>query len=127
MAPGERNQRVAIRSAQRGDHADMIAPRPIERIRVGVGIGSYAVDLLRELLDRLDEARIAAQLVQCPVKVQVAVEYVEQITAVDRRAVLALDFIELVDVAARHGKWQDSHRHDLQFLAYRIDLRYLLR
>src|SRR5580700_1168447 len=127
MAPRQRNQRVAIGCPQRGDHGDVVASRPIECIRVGIGVGSYAVDLLRELLDRLDETGIAAKLIQCAVKLQVAVEDVEQITAVDRCAVLALDFIELVDVAARNGEWQNSNRHDLQFLADCVDLRDLLR
>src|SRR6202166_5045846 len=126
MAPRQRDQLVATGSPQRSDHGNVVATRTIERIRIGIGIRSYAVDLLRELLDRLDETGIAAQLVQCPVKMQVAVEDVEQITAVDCRAVLALDFIELVDVAAGHGKWQNSHRHDLQFFAYRVDLHDLL-
>src|SRR5580704_2556244 len=127
MAPRQRNQRVATGIPQRGDHGNVVATRAIERVRVGIGIRSYAVDLLRELLDRLDETGIAAELVQGAVKMQIAVENVEQIAAVDCRAVLALDFIELVDVGARHGKWQNSHRHDLQFFAYRVDLHDLLR
>src|ERR1700730_16400820 len=105
----------------------MVATRTIERIRIGIGIRSYAVDLLRELLDRLDETGIAAQLIQGAVKMQVAVEYVEQIAAVDCCAVLALDFVELVDVAPRDGKWQNSNRHDLQFFADCVDFRDLLR
>src|ERR1700680_3681933 len=100
MAPRQRNQRVATGRPQRSDHGNVIATRAIERVRVGIGVGSYAVDLLRELLDRLDETGIAAKLIQCAVKLQVAVEDVEQITAVDGCAVLARDFIELVDLAA---------------------------
>src|SRR5580704_17270047 len=127
MAPRQRDQFIAIRSPQRGDHGNVVATRAIERVRVGIGIRSYTVDLLCELLDRVDETGIAAEFVQCAVKMQIAVEDVEQITAVDCRAVLALDFIELVDVGARHGKWQNSHRHDLQVFAYRVDLHDLLR
>src|ERR1700681_662422 len=127
MAPRQRNQRVATGRPQRSDHGNVIATRAIERVRVGIGIRSYAVDLLRELLDRLDETSIAAQLIQCAVKMQVAVEDVEQITAVDCRAVFALDLIELFDVGAGAGEWQNSHCHDLQFFAYRVDLHDLLR
>src|SRR5580704_16016396 len=126
MAPRQRNQRVATGRPQRSDHGNVVAARAIERVRIGIGIRSYAVDFLRKLLDCLDETGIAADLVQCAVKMQIAVEDVEQVPAVDCHAVLALDFIELVDVGARHGKWQDSHRHDLQFFAYRVDLHDLL-
>src|SRR5580693_5363955 len=48
MAPRQRDQRVAIGRPQRSNHADVVAPRTVERIRIGIGIGSYAVDLLRE-------------------------------------------------------------------------------
>ena len=122
MPSRERDQCVAIRGPQCCDHVDVVAPRAIKRIREGIGIGSDAIDLLRKLLDRLDETRIAAQLKQCPVKMKIAVEHGQQIAAVDRRAVVALDAIELVDIAARNGERQDANRHDFQFLADRVDL-----
>src|SRR5580658_4675356 len=49
MASGECNQLVAVRSAQRSNHGDVIAARPIERVSVGVGIRPDAVNLLSEL------------------------------------------------------------------------------
>jgi len=101
--------------------------RTIERIREGIGIRSDPVDFLRELLDRLDETCIAAQLKQCPVKIKVAVEYGQQIAAIDRGTVLALYFIEFVDIAAGNRKSQNSNRHHLQFLAYGVDLRHFFR
>src|ERR1039458_9091889 len=127
MAPRERNQRVAIRTPQRCDHFDVVTTRTIERIGEGIGIKSDPIDLLREQLDRFDETCIAAQLKQSPVKIKVAVEYRQQIAAVDRSAVLALDVIELVDIAACNGEGQDSNCHDLQFLAYRVDFCHFVR
>ena len=127
MAPRERDQLLAIRRPQRSDNRNVVATRTIESIRESIGIRSDAVDLLRKLLDRLDEACIAAQLVQCAVKMQVAVEYRQQIAAVDGLAMLALDFIEPVDVTAGNGERQNSNRHDLQFLTYRVDFHNLLR
>src|ERR1700676_2675069 len=111
MASRQRDQLVAIRITQRGDHADVVAARPIERVRVGIGIRPDAVDLLPELFDGLDETGIAAQLIQGPVKMKVAVKYRQQITAVDRRTVLALNVLELVDVAAGDGERQNSNGH----------------
>ena len=53
MAPRERDQLFAIGSAQRRDNTNVVTARTIERIRVGIGIRSDPIDLLRELLDRL--------------------------------------------------------------------------
>src|ERR1700692_3889877 len=127
MASRQRDQLVAIRITHRGDHADVVAARSIERVRVGIGVRPDSVDLLSELLDGLDETGIAAQLIQGPVKMKVAVKYRQQITAVDRRTVLALDVLELVDVAAGDGERQNSNGHDLQFFAYGVDLRDFFR
>src|SRR5260370_11173078 len=90
MAPRERDQLLAIRRPQRSDNRNVVAARTIESIRESIGIRSDAVDLLRKLLDRLDEACIAAQLVHCAVKMQGAVEYRQQIAAVDGLAMLPL-------------------------------------
>src|ERR1039458_1462799 len=127
MAPRERDQRVAIRTPQRSDHADVVTARTIERIGEGIGIRSYPIDLLCKLLDRFDETCIAAQLKQGPVKIKVAIKYGQQIAVVDRGAVLALDVIELVDITAPNGEGQDSNCHDLQFLANRVDFCHFVR
>ena len=60
-------------------------------------------------------------------KIKVAVEYRQQIAAVDRSAVLTLDVIELVDIAACNGEGQNSNCHDLQFLANRVDFCHFVR
>src|SRR5450755_3014519 len=127
MASRESDQRVTIRCTQGSDHVDVVTTRTIERIREGIAIGANPVNLLRELLDRLDETGIATQLKQSPVKIKVAIEYREQIAAVDRSTVLALDVIELVDIAAPDGEGQNSNGHDLQFLAYRVDFCHFVR
>ena len=101
MAAREFDQIVTPRSTQSRDHLDVVAARPIERLRKCIGVGSDAIDLLRELLDRLDQAGIAAQPEQCPVKMQIAVEYRQHIAGIDRGAMLALEFLELVEIVAR--------------------------
>ena len=111
MAPRERDQaRRGSKLRNACDHVDVVTARTIERIRESIGIGSDAVDLLRELFDRFDETAIAAQLEQSPVKIKVAVEYGQQIAAVDRSAVLALDVIEFVDIAALDGERAEFER-----------------
>src|SRR5271166_3864769 len=40
---------------------------------------------------------------------------------------LTLDCIEVVDIAAGDGKWQDSNRHNLQLFAYRVDRGHFFR
>src|ERR1700690_2952130 len=127
MASRERDQRVTVRCTQGSDHVDVVTTRTIERIGEGIGIGADPIDLLREQLDRFNEACITAQLKQSPVKIKVAIEYRQQISAVDRSAVLALDVIELVDIAACDGEGQDSNGHDLKFLAYRVDFCHFVR
>ena len=127
MAPRECDQLFAIRSPQRSDHVNVVAARTIEGIREGIGIRSDAMNLLRELLDRLDETCIAAQLVQRAVKMQVAVEYRQQIAAIDCLAMPPLDCIEFIDVAASNGERQDSNGHDLQLLTYCVDFHNFLR
>src|SRR5579872_4805162 len=71
----QRNEFITIRLAQSRNHADMITARSIERVRERIGIGSNPINFLRELLDRFDEACVAAQLKQRPVKLQIAVKY----------------------------------------------------
>src|SRR5260370_37573072 len=58
---------------------------------------------------------------------QIGVEYREHVTGEHRRAVLALQLIELGEVARIHGKRKYACGHDFQLLANRIDLRHFLR
>src|SRR6202142_755661 len=60
-------------------------------------------------------------------KIEVAIKYCEQIATVDRSAVLALNVIELVDIASPDGEGQNSDSHNLQFLAYRVDFCHFVR
>src|SRR6266567_1714524 len=127
VTPRQRNQVVAARGAQCSDHFDVVAACTVERFREGVGVGANPKDFLRETLDGLDQARIAAQTEQSLVKMQVGVEYREHVTGVHRGAVLALQFVELGEVARIHGKRKYARGHDFQLLANRIDLRHLPR
>src|SRR5229473_4180951 len=89
VTPRERNQVVAARGAQCSDHFDVVAACAVERLRERVGVGANSKDFLRETLDGLDQARIAAQAEQSLVKMQICVEYREHVTGVHRGAVLA--------------------------------------
>ena len=71
MTPGQRDQIVAARAAERLDHIEVIAPRPIELLRKRIGVGADAVDLLRQKIDGLDQAGIAAKAEQRLVETQV--------------------------------------------------------
>ena len=55
----------------------------IERLRKRMGIGSDAIDLLRQEIDGLDQAGIAAQPEQHLVKTEVAVKHRQQIARRD--------------------------------------------
>ena len=60
-------------------------------------------------------------------KMQIAVENRKQIARVDRRAVLSLEFGELVEIAFGDGERKNAQRHHLELLAHRVDLPHLLR
>src|SRR5260370_16039044 len=126
VTPRQRNQVVAARGAQCSDHFDVVAACTVERFREGVGVGANSKDFLRETLDGLDQARIAAQTEQSLVKMQIGVEYREHVTGVHRGAVLALQLVELGEVARVHGKRKYACGHYFQLLANRIDPRHFL-
>ena len=88
------------------------------------GVGPDAVDLLRQLLDRLDEACVAAKRVEGPVKIEVAIKDGQEIALVDRAAVPFLNVFELLDIPPVDGKRHDADCHDLQFFAHRVDFRH---
>src|SRR6266566_4621493 len=60
-------------------------------------------------------------------KMQIAVENGKQVAGVDRCAVLALEFSELVEVAFGDWERKNAQGHHLKLLAHRIDLPHLLR
>src|SRR5258705_2377940 len=60
-------------------------------------------------------------------KVQITVEDCKQVARVDRCAVLALKFSELIEIAFGDGERKNAERHHLEFLAHRIDLPHFLR
>src|SRR5258706_12451450 len=60
-------------------------------------------------------------------KMQIAVENCKQVARVDRCAVLALEFSELIEIGFGDGERKNAQRHHLEFLAHRIDLPHFLR
>src|SRR5229473_2386761 len=60
-------------------------------------------------------------------EMQIAVENCKQVTRVDRCAVLALEFGELVEIGFGDGQRKNAQRHHLELLAHRIDLPHFLR
>ena len=107
MTPGQRDQVVAARAAERLDHIEVIAPRPIELLRKRIGVGADAVDLLRQKIDGLDQAGIAAKAEQRLVETQVAVENRQQLALGDGCSMLALELFQPVNILLRDRKADD--------------------
>src|SRR5476651_1931368 len=80
MASRQPDEVVSTRTAKRLDHLQMIKAGAIERFGKGIGIGANAVNLLGQQVDGFDQAGIAAEAVQFPMKTEVAVKHSEQVT-----------------------------------------------
>jgi hypothetical protein len=70
MAPGEYHQVVPARTAKRLDYVQMVPAGTIERFRECVRVRPDSVNLLGQQVDRFDQAGIAAEAVQDPVKTE---------------------------------------------------------
>ncbi len=59
MTARQRDEFLAIASAERNEHGVMIIPRLIEHPGIGNRVGTDAIDLMRKLLDRFCEAHVS--------------------------------------------------------------------
>ena len=75
MPPGERDELVAVRTAQRLDHVEMILPGALKRVRKRIHKGPDAINFLCQKIDHFDQAGVTAKAEQNLMKTEITIEH----------------------------------------------------
>ena len=97
----ERDETLAVATFQQLDHLEMFLADGFEQRGIADAVRTDRMRLHGEVLDHLDQRRVAASGEKCPVKEQILAEDAPEVARRDGRTMTPVDHAELRDEGRR--------------------------